>query len=259
MQAISPEGIQSSLTSDGSTVGEVVESFVESQAQLAESLDAPESAVSDFRDSGKELAQLVEGIAQESAQARERAREAEARADDLEQEVADLEDRLDEQTDEAARDRAETKQRVSALEEADSGDETPTPETAETTEQGIESTPIEQLSQSDDVEEVTDSASVKRAVSLFENLRDWGQKAPKGIVLRPADNPLSLLEADRDESLCWKQYYRAAQTLERLSRGAVTFFDSDRHGKMLVLHEQSELHDRVTDGPLSMSSVGAEG
>jgi hypothetical protein len=113
------------------------------------------------------------------------------------------------------------------------------------------------LSRADDVDTVTDSASVKRAVSLFESLPDWGQKAPKGIVLRPDDNPLSLLEADRDESLCWKQYYRAAQTLERLSKGAITFFDSDRHGKVLVLHEQSELHDRVTSGTLSPSSVGA--
>jgi hypothetical protein len=65
-----------------------------------------------------------------------------------------------------------------------------------------------------------------------------------------------LLAAARDESLCWKQYYRAAQTLESLSKGAITFFDSDRHGKMLVLHEQSELHDRVTNGTLSMSSAG---
>lgn len=172
--------------------------------------------------------------------------------------IDELESRLDETTETAAKDRAETKQRVSRLEareEADSEDTDPTPQGGKggsTTPQ----TPIEQLSDSDDVDTVTNSASVKRAISLFENLPEWGQKAPKGIVLRSADNPLSLLEADRDESLCWKQYYRAAQTLERLSKGAITFFDSDRHGKMLVLHEQSELHEKVTSGKLSPSTVG---
>ncbi|WP_133305068.1 hypothetical protein [Halonotius pteroides] len=50
---------------------------------------------------------------------------------------------------------------------------------------------------------------------------------PKGYCLRPKDNPKQLLEADRDENLAWKQYYRAAEALEGLSEGAVTFFDSD--------------------------------
>ena len=106
---------------------------------------------------------------------------------------------------------------------------------------------------------MTDSPSVERAVSLFSNIQDWGAKTPKGYVLRPKDNPLQLLEADRDESLAWKQYYRAAQTLERLSKGACTFFDSDRHGKMIVLHEQSEVFERVKNDTLTASSVEATG
>jgi hypothetical protein len=60
----------------------------------------------------------------------------------------ELEARLDEQADTAARERAETKQRVSALEEAAEADEPPTSETAETTTQPDETTPIEDLSQS---------------------------------------------------------------------------------------------------------------
>jgi hypothetical protein len=95
-------------------------------------------------------------------------------------------------------------------------------------------------------------------VSLFRNLPKWGAKTPKGICLRPKDNPLQLLEADRDESLAWKQYYRAAKVLERLSKGAVTFFDSDRHGKMIVLHEQSDIYERVVNGRLTPSSEKAE-
>jgi hypothetical protein len=68
-----------------------------------------------------------------------------------------------------------------------------------------------------------------------------------------------LLEADRDESLCRRQWYRACETLEKLSEGAVTFFDSDRHGKMICLHEQSEAYERVVNGALSPSSVEVEG
>jgi hypothetical protein len=133
---------------------------------------------------------------------------------------------------------------------------TPTPGDEETTGQEPDTTPIEQLAVADDVEEVTDSVSVERAVSLFRNLPKWGAKTPKGICLRPKDNPLQLLETDREESLAWKQYYRAAKVLERLSKGAVTFFDSDRHGKMIVLHEQSDVYERVVNGGLTPSSEG---
>lgn len=135
---------------------------------------------------------------------------------------------------------------------------TPTPDDGETTRQDPDTTPIERLSRADDVDEVTDSVSVERAVSLFRNLPNWGAKTPKGICLRPKDNPLQLLEAGCDESLAWKQYYRAAKVLERLSKGAVTFFDSDRHGKMIVLHEQSDVYERVVNGGLTPSSEGAE-
>lgn len=128
-------------------------------------------------------------------------------------------------------------------------------QTDETTRQEPDTTPIEQLSLADDVTDVTDSVSVERAVSLFRNLSKWGKKTPKGICLRPKDNPLQLLETDRNESLAWKQYYRAATVLERLSKGAVTFFDSDRHGKMIVLHEQSDVYERLTNGTLTLSSA----
>jgi uncharacterized membrane protein len=66
-----------------------------------------------------------------------------------------------------------------------------------------------------------------------------------------------LLETDRDESLAWKQYYRAAEALEQLSQGAVTFVNSDRHGKMIVFHQQSDAFGRVVKGSLSPSSVEA--
>ncbi len=118
-------------------------------------------------------------------------------------------------------------------------------------------TPIEQLSRADSIEEVTDSPSVRRAVSLFKNVIDWGSRTPKGIVLKSSDSPLNLLSADMDESLCWKQYYRAAEALESLSEGAFTFVNSSKHGKMLVLHEHSDTYQRLMNGTLSVSSAGA--
>ena len=185
------------------------------------------------------------------------------RVDQLESKVEDNTDQIDQEQQRRSAEIEGCHNRITevenTVEEADINDENPTPEGPTTTIQPDDLTPIEQLSQADDIDEVTDSQSVRRAVSLFKNLSDWGSRTPKGIVLKPADNPLKLLEADQDESLAWKQYYRAAEALERLSEGSVTFFDSDRHGKMICLHEQSEAFDRVANGELTPSSVGAKG
>lgn len=174
------------------------------------------------------------------------------------EQLDELQEELRETKEHAGKERAELSGRISEV-EAGLTDENPTPDAGETTIQQSDLTPVEQLSQADDPGEVTDSPTIERAISLFKNLPQWGSKTPKGIVLKPADNPLSLLEADRDESLAWKQYYRAAEALEQLSQGSVTFFDSDRHGKMVVLHKQSEAYQRVVEGQLTPSSVGAEG
>jgi hypothetical protein len=65
-----------------------------------------------------------------------------------------------------------------------------------------------------------------------------------------------LLEAAYDESLAWTQYYRAAEALERVSKGAVTFFDPQKHGKTVVLHEGSDVHDRSSEsGPSRQQSL----
>lgn len=219
-----------------SDIKSTVESFVESVTTALADTEADETAVKAVEDQGRRLAEHVGRTVDELRD--------------------DVEDTRDEQQ-ETRRQQAEDRKRISEVEER-LDDTTPTPDDEETTIQNDDTTPIERLAVADDVEDVTDSVSVERAVSLFRNLADWGVKTPKGICLRPADNPLQLLEADRDESLAWKQYYRAAKVLERLSKGAVTFFDSDRHGKMIVLHEKSDVFDRVVNGGLSPSSAGAE-
>lgn len=50
---------------DSSSVSEIVESFVESNAKLAESLDASEERVSDFKEAGRELGALLEQLNEE--------------------------------------------------------------------------------------------------------------------------------------------------------------------------------------------------
>jgi TolA-binding protein len=175
------------------------------------------------------------------------------------EEIDELQDRIDELQADSARERAETKQRLTTVEdtlESAGVDADPGVGTEQTTIQPADLTPVEQLSRAEDVSDVTDSPSVERAVAVFRRLEQWGKKTPTGIVLRPEDNPVSLLEAERDESLSWKQWYRACEALEKLSEGAVTFFESDRHGKMICLHEQSEAYDRVAGGALTVSSAG---
>ena len=207
----------------------------------------PESASTEVK-----LNALIEIVEEQSEKIEEQATQIEEQSERIDE----LEAELSQHQKRSAKERAETKKRVTELEEQ-SNEDNPTPEDGETTIHRPDLTPIERLAESEEISEVTESASVERAVTLFENIRDWGVKTPKGYVIRPKDNPRQLLEADRDENLHWKQYYRAAKALERLSKGACTFFDSDRHGKMIVLHEQSEAYDRVTNQSLTPSSVEA--
>lgn len=225
-------------------IDEVVSEFVDSTTDLADALDAPDGVVEQFVESAEGLAQLVSDTAHE--------------ASDNADKTDRLEDDLQDTQEHAGKERAELSGRISDVEDR-FDDEKGGVNGGKTTLQRDELTPIEKLSQAADIEKVTESVSVQRAVSLFKNLPQWSSKTQKGYVLKPSDNPLKLLEADRNESLCWKQFYRAAECLETLSEGSVTFVDSDRHGKMVVLHEQSEAYERVTSGALSSSSVGAKG
>ena len=264
MSANTAEGLESSPDDRAEhIITNTVESFVESVTDALESADADPSLVDVVEDEGDQMASTVGRHVDELTNTvRDQQETIDELQDDLkDRPTVDVEDEGDPlgslTVDGAPVGRAITSKPSRTDVEDMIEDVTPTPDDAETTIQEHDATPIERLAVADDVEEVTDSVSVERAVSLFQNLSKWGAKTPKGICLRPADNPLQLLEADRDESLAWKQYYRAAKVLERLSKGAVTFFDSDRHGKMIVLHEQSDVYERVVNGGLTASSEEA--
>lgn len=84
-------------------------------------------------------------------------------------------------------------------------------------------------------DEFLDSASEKRAISILENYSEWSSTAQAGQVIRTRDNKLKkLLEADRGESLAWKQVYRACEALEILTDGYVEW---DAEQKILILSE----------------------
>ena len=206
-------------------------------------------AVDNDQDDLKQLVGELVGVVEDQTE----------RIDELSQRVEDLEDELADERQERTEADASDRRRITDVEarledvEAVAQPQGPSVEDGGPDGSPDEVTPIERLVHVDD--DAIDSPSAQRAVALFRNLSSWGTRTPKGYVLKPADNPLRLLEADRNESLAWKQYYRAAESLERLSQGAVTFFDSDKHGKMLVLHEQSETYDRVRSGSLTTSSA----
>lgn len=180
MSSNTTEGIQSYPHEPRGNVSEIVESFVESTAKLAESLDAPEERVSDFEESGRELAQLVEGIAQESAQARESARTNEA----------ELKEERETRAKEAAQDRKrlhEVEERLDSVEEGGSGDETPTPQAGETTIQEPE-TPLEDVIRvPEHLVEDSLSANQQRARFVAKDIHEYSRSVPAGRVIKSSE------------------------------------------------------------------------
>jgi uncharacterized coiled-coil protein SlyX len=235
---------------------------------LVSRIERLEQVVNEQSETIEELTEEKDELNQEVEKQSERIGELEGQKHELEQTVQSQQDEIDELRSEltehqerSGRKIAETLKDVNQFQESFEGDSDGRTHTTDgrTTIQEHELTPIEQISRPDteNLDKVIDSPSVRRAVSLFKNIAEWGNRTSKGIVLKFSDNPLSLLSADCDESLCWKQYDRACETFESLSEGAVTFFNDSRHGKMLVLHQKSEVYDRIMNGSLSVSSESA--
>lgn len=80
---------------------------------------------------------------------------------------------------------------------------------------GWELLPIERLSKfGEDSTVIADvTASVKRAKAIFQHFHSWASKTPTGYVVK--DNLKQLLETATEESLAWKQVYRACRALEK--------------------------------------------
>jgi len=226
MKAIAPEGLQCSSTSDGSNVSEIVDSFVEATADLAEALDAPESVVTDFVEAGEELGDLVEETAHNSTQARERARENET-------EIAEARD-------ESARERAEIKQRVHALEEnekAGSGDANPAPEDGETALHEPE-TPLEEVIQiPEHSAEENLSANQKRARFVAKDVNDYTKSVPAGKAITSGELR-RVLTAREESKVHTETVGRVISFLDDLGKGSVKVRETQAGERVVVFTEK---------------------
>jgi|APHM01.1.fsa_nt_gi hypothetical protein len=214
--------------------------------QLVEAITSVATEVADLRETVECQEQTIE--------------EQQATIDDLRDTVDDQQEIIDDLEEERAETRrqiATTRQDLTEVRKTVSEQADPTPDT----DRQESLTPLERLidGDRDDVAQHV-TPSINRAATLLENLTDWGTQTPKGVTLKPADNPKTLLEAACDESLAWQQYYRAAEALELLTKGAVAFFDHDHHGKLVVLHEDSAVYNRLTNATTdhSQSSLAAD-
>lgn len=87
-------------------------------------------------------------------------------------------------------------------------------------------------------EDLAESASDKRAVTIFENLSDWGKKTPNGkLIIRTGKDKLKThLDAARpdDDVASWKQVHRACEALEDLSDGYISFREVKGNNALVV-------------------------
>lgn len=166
----------------------------------------------------------------------------------IEQVTANTE-RISEQEEHSARDRASIRQDVTeAKETAETAIEAAEKSSAlqgkeeENAAPAEPETPIERVSELDDDKHGIDvTPSVRRAVTLYENLRDWSVKTPRGYVLKTKNGLKDLLSAATEENLSWKQVYRACRALDDMAKGSIEFHrDNPRHGKMLVIPEENQ-------------------
>lgn len=81
------------------------------------------------------------------------------------------------------------------------------------------------------------SASLKRAITIFDHFGEWSKKTPKGHVIK--SNLKSLLNTATGESLAWRQVYRAAEKLAEWSKESITFKQHRKHGWMLIREQSS--------------------
>lgn len=94
-------------------------------------------------------------------------------------------------------------------------------------------TPMEQVIHAGEEGVVFDvTASVRRAKAIATHFRQWATKTPNGLVIK--DGLKTLVETATGEHLFWKQIERAGHALEKLTKGAIQFTKTRRHGWTLV-------------------------
>lgn len=107
-------------------------------------------------------------------------------------------------------------------------------------------TPLERLLDDPQNSGIRITPSVDRAMTIASRIDQWSEKVPAGHVVRNGLN--KLLSTVEDESLAWKQVHRACHKLDELTGGRISFEDTDQHGRVLVMRDESYLTDVVSIG-----------
>jgi len=225
MQAISPEGIESSLTTDGSTVAEITESFTEA-------IDAPEAVTEPF-------AELVKGLAAELEETKERARDAEER-------VVELEEELKEERETRAKESAEDRQRIHQAEqrldsmeseEPASGDKTPTPEAREDAFHEPK-TPLEDVIRvPEHLVEDSLSANQARARFVAKDVHQYSRSVPAGRAIKSSE--LRRVLSARDGGRTYTETVsRVIEFLDELGKDSVAVKETQSGERVVVFTDE---------------------
>jgi len=130
---------------------------------------------------------LIEVVERQSEAIEELQKESERK----DERIAELEEKLSEQQSESAKDRAEIKQRVTALEaedeEPDSEPETPTPEAEETTIQEPETALEDVVQLPEHMAEDSLSANQQRARFVAKDIHEYSRSVPAGRVIKSSE------------------------------------------------------------------------
>jgi len=225
MSAITPEGLESSLTSDGSTDEKV--------NALIEAVERQSEAIEELREENGELHTRLDETEAEAAQARERAREAEGRVEELEEE-------LSQHQAESAKERAEIKQRVTTLEESEESgerEETPTPNTEDTTIQEPD-TPLEEVVQlPEHLAEENLSANQQRARFVARDIHEYARSVPAGKVLKSSELR-RVLTASEEGRVHTETVSRVLSFLDDLGQGDVKIRETQAGERVVVFTEE---------------------
>jgi chromosome segregation ATPase len=225
MSAITPEGLESSLTSD-----ESIEQAIDS---LVEAIDAPESAVSPFIELVEGMAHQLDETAQEAVQARERAREAEARVEELE---AELKEERETRAKESAQDRkriTEVEERLDSVEEGGSPDTNPTPQGQETTIQEPE-TPLEDIIRVPEhsVQEHL-RANHQRARFIAKDIHEYSRSVPAGRAIKSSELR-RVLSASEEGGIHTQTVSRVIERLDDLGKESVKVRETQEGERVVV-------------------------
>lgn len=232
MSVITPEGLESSLTSE-----DRIEQAIDS---LVDAIEAPESAVSPFIELVEDMAHQVDETAQDAAQARERAREAEAKAEELE---AELKEERETRAKEAAQDRKrlhEVKERVDSVEEGgspDSNDETPTPEAGDTALHKPE-TPLEDIIRVPEhsVQEHL-RANHQRARFIAKDIHEYSRSVPAGRAIKSSELR-RVLSASEGGAIHTQTVSRVIERLDDLGKQSVKVRETQEGERVVVFTDK---------------------